>query len=87
MTLSDLSPVELETLADTIADRVADRLANRRRLLTRYELSEVIGVSVPKLDTMLRRDELPVIRVGRKVLFDPHAVIAHLANQTQSRGV
>lgn len=74
-----LTPVDMEVLADMVADRVADRLANRRRLLTRYELSEVIGVSVPKLDTMLRDGELPVIRVGRKVLFDPHAVIAHLA--------
>lgn len=79
-----LSPVDMEVLADLVADRVADRLANRRRLLTRNELSEVIGVSVPKLDTMLRDGELPVIRVGRKVLFDPHAVIEHLAKQTQS---
>ncbi|WP_442506118.1 hypothetical protein SH528x_004945 [Novipirellula sp. SH528] len=82
MTLSDLSPVDMEMLADAVADRVADRLANRRRLLTRHELSQVIGVSVAKLDTMLRDDELPVIRVGRKVLFDPHAVIAHLANNS-----
>ena len=78
-----MTPVELETLADAVAERVADRLANRRRLLTRHELSQVIGVSVPKLDTMLRDDELPVIRVGRKVLFDPHAVIAHLANNSK----
>lgn len=79
-----MTPVELETFADAVADRVADRLANRRRLLTRHELSQVIGVSVPKLDTMLRDDELPVIRVGRKVLFDPHAVIAHLANNSKN---
>ncbi|TWT79429.1 hypothetical protein CA13_08300 [Planctomycetes bacterium CA13] len=82
--MDSFTPVELETLADAVAERVADRLANRRRLLTRHELSQVIGVSVPKLDTMLRDGELPVIRVGRKVLFDPHAVIAHLA--MNSRG-
>ena len=77
-----MTPVELETLADAVAERVADRLSNRRRLLTRHELANVINVSVPKLDTMLRDGELPVIRVGRKVLFDPHAVIAHLAKQS-----
>ena len=77
-----LSPVDMEVLADMVADRVADRLSNRRRLLTRHELSEVIGVSASKLDTMLRDGELPVIRVGRKVLFDPHAVIAQLADQS-----
>ena len=79
-----LSPVDMEVLADMVADRVADRLSNRRRLLTRNELSEVIGVSVPKLDTMLRDGELPVIRVGRKVLFDPHAVIRQLAERSTS---
>ncbi|PAY19089.1 hypothetical protein CKO51_13250 [Rhodopirellula sp. SM50] len=79
-----MTPAELESLANAVAERVADRLANRRRLLTRNELSQVIGVSVPKLDTMLRDRELPVIRVGRKVLFDPHAVIQHLANASQA---
>lgn len=79
------TPVELQTLADAVAERVTDRLANRRRLLTRHELSQVIGVSIPKLDTMLRDGELPIIRIGRKVLFDPHAVIQHLAKN--SRGV
>ncbi len=86
MTPVEMTPVELEAFATTIADLVADRLSNRRRLLTRHELSEVIGVSVPKLDTMLRDGELPAIRVGRKVLFDPHAVISHLAKQSQSWG-
>lgn len=80
-----LSPLELETLAEQIAVRVADRLANRRRLLTRHELSVVIGVSVPKLDTMLRQGELPTIRVGRKVLFDPDEVVRHLARQSQTK--
>ncbi|MDA8743975.1 excisionase family DNA-binding protein [Rubripirellula amarantea] len=78
-----LSPVEMELLADMVAERVADRLSNQRKLLSRQELSEVIGVSVPKLDTMLRDNELPVIRVGRKVLFDPHAVIKHLAESSR----
>ncbi|MCC9600382.1 helix-turn-helix domain-containing protein [Stieleria sp. JC731] len=78
-----MTPVELESFADAVADRVADRLANRRRLLTRHELAQVINVSVPKLDTMLRDGELPVIRVGRKVLFDPHQVIRNLAEQSQ----
>ncbi len=81
--MDSLSPFELEALADAVAERVADRLTNRRRLLTRHELAQVINVSVPKLDTMLRDEELPVIRVGRKVLFDPHAVIQHLAQNSR----
>ncbi|MDM4018148.1 excisionase family DNA-binding protein [Roseiconus lacunae] len=78
-----LTPLELESLANAIADRVADRLAKRRRLLTRHELSHVINVSVPKIDTMLRDNELPAIRVGRKVLFDPYVVIHHLSLATK----
>ncbi|WP_417377478.1 helix-turn-helix domain-containing protein [Gimesia maris] len=81
-----MTPAELDAFADVVAAKVADHLANRRRLLTRHELSKVIQVSVPKLDTMIRDDELPIIRVGRKVLFDPHAVIAHLAQQSQMGG-
>ena len=79
-----MPPLELEQLADAIADRVADRISNRRRLLTRHEMATVINISVPKLDTMLRDGELPAIRVGRKVLFDPHAVIHHLASTTKN---
>lgn len=80
------TPLELETLAEQIAVRVADRLVNRRRLLTRHELSGVIGVSVPKLDRMLKNDELPIIRAGRKVLFDPDEVISHLARKSRAIG-
>lgn len=80
-----LTPLELEQFADAVAEKVANRLTNRRRLLTRPELADVINVSVAKLDTMLRDDELPVIRVGRKVLFDPHSVIQHLAKNSQGR--
>jgi len=79
-----MTPLELEQLADAIAERVANRLTNRRRLLTRHELAEVINVSVPKLDTMLRDGQLPAIRVGRKVLFDPHAVIRHLSAESNT---
>lgn len=74
-----MTPLELEKLADAVAERVANRLANRRRLLTRPEMAEVACVSVPKLDTM---KDLPRIRVGRKVLFDPHAVIRYLAEHS-----
>ncbi|MCC9602907.1 excisionase family DNA-binding protein [Stieleria sp. JC731] len=81
--LAGLTPLELETLANAIADHVADRLAKRRRLLTRHELSHVINVSVPKIVTMLRDNELPVIRVGRKFLFDPYVVIHHLSLATK----
>ncbi len=82
--LGKLTPVELDIFAQSLAERIADRLENRRRLLTRRELAEVINVSVPKLDTMLRDDHVfPVIRVGRKVLFDPHAVIKHLSKSTK----
>lgn len=78
------SPLELETIADAVAQRVAAQLSNQRRLLTRHELAPIINVSLPKLETMLRNGELPVIRVGRKVLFDPHAVIQRLAENSHA---
>ena len=83
--MSSLTPVEMETLANMVADRVANRLSDRRRLLTRPELAHVINIAVPTLDKRLRDDpEFPRIYFGRKVLFDPHAVIEHLAKPTES---
>ena len=83
--MDSLTPVELETLASMVADRVADQLSNRRRLLTRPEMAHVANIAVPTLDKRLRDDpEFPRIKFGRKVLFDPHAVIEHLAKQSEA---
>jgi excisionase family DNA binding protein len=39
------------------------------RLLTRNEVCEQLRCSMPTLDRMIKRGELPVVRVGRRVLL------------------
>ena len=72
-----MTPAELSHFAVEIAEAVAEKLANRPRLVDKVALSEMIGLSVPTID---RRPEIPRIRVGSRVLFDPDAVIEALSS-------
>ena len=39
------------------------------RLLTRNEVCDLLRCSMPTLDRMIKRGDLPVVRVGRRVLL------------------
>lgn len=76
-----LSPVELERLADLVADRVAERLAGAPRLVDRVRLAELLAVSVATVERLTAAGELPIVRMGRRVLYDPGECIAARAAQ------
>lgn len=38
-------------------------------LMTRQEAAELLRVSLPTLDRLLRQNKLPVIRIGKSVRF------------------
>ena len=73
------SPVELEELAEIVALKVSERLANRSRLLSREEIAEVIGVSVTTVDRLKRDGEIPAMKIAKRTLYDPKAVIEALS--------
>lgn len=73
-----LSPRELEQLAGMVAEKVAERLADQPRLVDRYAISKILGLSVPTIDRRVRSGRIPVIRDGRRVLFNPQSVIEAL---------
>jgi excisionase family DNA binding protein len=75
-----LSPVELELLANQVAERVSDMLSHRTRLVDRHELAKILGVSLPTLDRQLRNKNVPRVRIGRRLQFDPTEVIAFFSN-------
>lgn len=79
-----LSPAELEAFVDAIATRVAQKLSNRPLLVDRYSLAEIVGVSVPTVERLQRNGIIPVIRVGRRTLYDPQEVITALSARTRS---
>lgn len=71
-----LTPQELERLADAVAERLAAKLLDQPKLVDRVELARVLGVSVPTIERLSATGAIPVVRMGRRVLFDPAAVIA-----------
>jgi ABC-type sugar transport system substrate-binding protein len=75
----NISPADLESITAAIAEAVAARLANMPRLVDRYALARVIGVSVPTIERLQADGKIPVVRVNRRVLYDPEAVIAALS--------
>ena len=80
-----MTPVELEQLANVIALKVADHLSQRPRLVDRYELSKIIGLSVPTIDRYRKSGLIPNIQVGGRVLFDPTVVITALQRANESQ--
>ena len=76
-----LSPLEIEQLADLLAEKVASRLAHQPKLVDRYRIAELLGLSVPTIDRRVRSGRIPVIRDGRRVLFNPESVIQALERQ------
>jgi hypothetical protein len=71
-TVVELSPAQLEHLADLLADRL--RPPSTAQLVTATELAERLGVD-PK--TVYRHaDDLGAIRVGRRLRFDPETALA-----------
>lgn len=78
-----LSPADLERLADRLADAVADRLARRPLLVDRVELARMLGLSVPSIERRTRDGSIPSIKSGRRVLYDPPAVVAAMASNAK----
>ncbi len=75
----NLSPAEMELFIQSIADAVAAKLANAPRLVDRYDLSKILGISVPSIERAQRENLIPVVRIGRCVKYDPGSVIAALS--------
>jgi len=58
-------------------------------LLDKRQVAETLGVSVRYVDGLLARRELPFVRLGRLVRFQPEAVDAYVAAHVEParRGV
>lgn len=56
--------------------------AEARALLTAEETARVLGVDANWLLIRARRREVPFVKLGKYVRFDPQAVIAHCAKAT-----
>lgn len=52
-------------------------------LWNRKEAAEYLNISLRKVDTMVARGELPVVRFGRSVRFVPDAVRAFVRRKAE----
>lgn len=59
----------------------------KNELYTIEELSELLKVSTRTIRRLIRRRELPVIRIGRQLRFSRKAVNAWLESNTQNKDV
>jgi excisionase family DNA binding protein len=55
-----------------------------RELLTRAELMEYLRISRGTLDKLMRRHEIPFIKLGKKVLFRKREIDAWLESKKVS---
>lgn len=80
----NLTPADFDNVIDRIAHRVAAVIAQQPRLVDRNDLAKMLNVSVPTIERLQRDGGIPVVRIGRRVLYSPDAVIAALsANQLE----
>ncbi|MDQ3632320.1 MAG: helix-turn-helix domain-containing protein [Actinomycetota bacterium] len=65
-------------VAEAIAQRTAELIAGRApaRLVDAVAVAEQLGVPVTWVRSAVRRDELPHVRLGHYVRFDPVSVEA-----------
>lgn len=62
----------LRVVDGSVVERdIADKLSKFRRLLTATELCEIVSISRSQLFRMARRGQLPSVRIGNSVRFDP----------------
>lgn len=74
----NLSPADLDRLGRVIADR----LATQPMLVDAVGLAPLIGVCVETVKRYTQRELIPCVRIGRRVLYQPEAVIYALTEAT-----
>lgn len=79
--MSVLSPADLASLTDAIAEAVAAKMATMPRLVDRNALAHLLGVSVPTIERMQSDGQIPVVRLNRRVMYDPDAVVNTLSRR------
>jgi len=81
-----LTPAELDRIAERVADLVAARLADQPVLVDKRTLSRRTGLSEKSIERRVSDGTLPIVRVGRRVLFDLGCVLAALSERAQTQG-
>lgn len=79
-----LTPAELEQLAERVACIVAAKLADSPLLIDKHELAKRTTLSVATIERRVKDRTLPAVKVGRRVMFAPDAVLTALATNEEA---
>ena len=88
--LLNTSPEALQTniaAAVVAAIKPIISIANEPRLVDGIRLAELLSISKPTVDRLVRDRKIPSVKVGRRRLFDPRAVIARLSSSDEGTEV
>lgn len=80
--MSSFNSLELDRLADVLADRIVARLALRldvESLLDVHGAAELLNCSVPTIERLVSRGQLPSIKVGSLRRFKRGELLKHLS--------
>lgn len=70
-----------------IERRVEEKLKKRIKVnLSREEAAEMMGISVSKLKLMISQREIPVVRIGDRVLISAKTIREHSENHESYSG-
>lgn len=83
-----IAEADLTVLSELVASAVVTKLQSAaqgtsRRLANRDEMAALLGVSLPTLDRLVARANLPSIQIGTRRLFDVDRVFDSLSSKTR----
>ncbi|MFN6129056.1 MAG: helix-turn-helix domain-containing protein [Planctomycetota bacterium] len=72
-----MTPYELERLADAVAEKVAARLAEHDAdaLVDVHGAAALLNCSVPTVERLTRRKEIPSVKIGRLRRYRPSELL------------
>lgn len=74
-----LSNTEIESITNRLSEKIANQLSQPPLLLTQKELTNRTTLSRSTIYRYVKKEVIPVVRVGRRLLFEPDAVLKALS--------
>ena len=84
--INELLNVFVQRMADAVADRLETRLQTtdtRDELVDEPTMADIAKVSPQSLARRRKADEIPFVRFGRRVLYQPTEVLAALSSNNK----
>lgn len=84
---ADLEQLRADITADVVSGlRSVLAEISEPRLVDRPRMAELLSISVPSLDILVREKRVPSVLLGARRLFRPQAVIDSITPEAKKRG-